>query len=291
MTEQAKLVLDCANTHGEGIFWNAADKQVWWTDIHGQKIWRYDPLRNKAESFDMADRVCCFAPRVGGGFIVAFSDRISLFDFDRGEGDVLYRFEPDNPHTRLNDGRTDRQGNFIAGGMNEGTGDFDSSVVRVASDLSVSVLLQGVSCANSTCFSPDGNTMYFADTPTQEICAFDYHEQSGQLANRRVLADFSAEPGLPDGSCTDAEGGVWNAEWEGRRVVRVSPDGVIDQIIELPVWKPTCCAFGGPELDTLFITTSCLMTSNDQILAEPGSGGLFAIKPGVRGVIDQPFAG
>ena len=89
----------------------------------------------------------------------------------------------------------------------------------------------------------------------------------------------------------DAEGGVWNAEWEGRRVVRVAPDGNIDRVIEVPVWKPTCCAFGGPDLDTLFITTSRLLSNEAALEKEPESGGLFAVKPGVRGVLDTPFNG
>lgn len=287
----AKLVLDCANHHGEGVFWNATDERVWWTDIHGQKIWAYDPVSGSADSFDMPDRVCCFVPRMGGGLIVAFSDRISLYSFETGEIKCLYRFEPNNPNTRLNDGRTDRQGNFVVGGMNEVTGEANSSVIRVNSDLSVTPLHSGISCANSICFSADGTTMYFADSPDRELCAYDYDASIGKMTNRRVHASFSNDSSLPDGSCIDAEGGVWNAQWEGRRVVRVAPNGTVDKIIDVPVWKPTCCAFGGPDLDTLFITTSCLMSSSDQILAEPGSGGLFAVKPGVRGVIDQPFAG
>jgi L-arabinonolactonase len=288
---RAELVVDCKNHHGEGIFWNPRDGRVWWTDIEGSTLWAYDPDSKLSQSFAMPDRVCCFAPRQGGGLIVAFADRVSLFDLETGAEERFYDFEPDNPNTRVNDGRTDRQGRLIAGGMNEGTGEANSSVVRIDPDLTVTTLFDGVSCANSTCFSPDGTTMFFADTPDREIVAYDYDTERGTVSGRRVLASFAAEPGLPDGSCVDAEGGVWNAEWEGRRVVRIGPDGKIDRVIEVPVWKPTCCAFGGADLDTLYITTSRLM-SDDEILAkEPLSGGLFAIKPGVRGVEDAPFRG
>ncbi|MEO1105395.1 MAG: SMP-30/gluconolactonase/LRE family protein, partial [Pseudomonadota bacterium] len=106
-----------------------------------------------------------------------------------------------------------------------------------------------------------------------------------------VHADMSGEPGLPDGSCVDAEGGVWNAEWEGRRVVRIAPDGTIDRIIQVPVWKPTCCAFGGANLDTLYITTSRLGTETADLANEPLAGALLAVRPGVRGLEDTPFAG
>lgn len=239
----------------------------------------------------MHDRVCCFAPRASGGWIVAYADRVVLLDDGFENERLVTRFEPDNPETRLNDGRTDRQGRLIAGGMNEGSGKADSSVICIDTDLGVHTLFHGVSCANSTCFSPDGATMFFADTPDREVVAYAYDAANGAATNRRVLASFAGEPGLPDGSCVDAEGGVWNAEWEGRRVVRIAPDGTIDQVIEVPVWKPTCCAFGGRDLDTLYITTSRLMSDEAALAKEPSSGGLYAVKPGVKGVIDAPFNG
>lgn len=287
----AERVVDCRNQHGEGIFWNPADGLVWWTDIEGRALWSFDPASGTSEQIPMRDRVCCFAPRKSGGLIVAFSDRVVFLDPTRGAEELIHVFEADNPETRLNDGRTDRAGRFVLGGMNEGSGAASSSVISIGPDLTVQTLIEGVACANSTCFSPDGATMYFADTPDREIVAFDYDQTDGTISNRRVHADFSGEPGLPDGSCVDAEGGVWNAEWEGRRVVRVAPDGTIDQVIEVPVWKPTCCAFGGPDLDTLYITTSRLMSSEQVLEKEPDSGGLFAAKPGICGVIDTPFNG
>lgn len=287
----AELILDCQNHHGEGIFWNSSDQCIWWTDIEGHCIWSYEPASGQSAHYPMDDRVCCFAPRQSGGLIIGFADRLSLFELNTGREELIQRFEPDNAATRVNDGRTDRQGRFVVGGMNEKTGDADSSLIRVDADLNVSVLIRGIACANSTCFSPDGNILYFADTPDREIIAFDYDSDTGNVSNRQVHCSFSAEPGLPDGSCVDANGGVWNAEWEGRRVVRVNTDGEIDQIIEVPVWKPTCCAFGGPDLDTLYITTSRLMSDEQALANEPQSGGLFAVKPGVRGVLDTPFAG
>lgn len=287
----AERVVDCRNHHGEGILWNPADGLVWWTDIEGRAIWTYDPLKEESASFPMPHRVCCFAPRQKGGLIVAFADRVAFFDPGTADETLIVAFEPDNPETRLNDGRTDRKGRFVVSGMNEVSGAANSSVISINADLSVRTLIKNVSCANSICFSAEGTTMYFADTPESEIVAFDYDDASGQTSNRRVHADFFQEPGLPDGSCVDAEGGVWNAEWEGRRVVRIAPDGQIDRVIDVPVWKPTCCAFGGPNLDTLFITTSRLMSSADVLEKEPDSGGLFAVKPGLNGVMDTPFNG
>jgi len=288
---QAELVVNCRNHHGEGVFWNPVDERVWWTDIEGRALWSHEPASGKSTSIELSERVCCFAPRANGGLIVAFADRIALYDPTTKSETLVATFESENAETRLNDGRTDRSGRFVVGGMNEVSGRADSSVVVVDTDLSVRELFGGVSCANSTCFSPDGATMYFADTPDREIVAYDYDTATGAVSNRRPYASFAGEPGLPDGSCVDAEGGVWNAEWQGRRVVRIAPNGEIDRIVDVPVWKPTCCAFGGPDLDTLFITTSRLMSGDDVLEQEPESGGLFAVKPGIRGVPDTPFNG
>ncbi len=287
----ADLVLDCKNKHGEGVFWSAQDCLVWWTDIEGCAIWSFDPATKRSNSYAMPSRVCCFAQRRSGGLVVAFDDRISLFDLDSRHEEKIADFEPGNPQTRTNDGRVDRQGRFVIGGMNEVSGAADSSVIRVGEDHRVETLITGVSCANSTCFSADGKMMFFADTPDRKVLSFGYDTNTVPLSAGKVFASFADEPGLPDGSCVDAQGGVWNAEWEGRRVVRIAPNGSIDTIINMPVWKPTCCAFGGPDLDTLFITTSRLMSDDETLANEPTSGGLFAVKPGVRGVQDVPFYG
>jgi L-arabinonolactonase len=289
--DKAEPVLDCGNLHGEGILWNAADGRVWWTDIHGKQLWWFDPASRASQSIPMPDRVCCFAPRAQGGFIVAFAKEVAFLELPSGKVTRLHGFEPDKPETRLNDGRTDRQGRFIAGGMNEGPGPARSSVLRVDPDGSVTTIITDVACANSTCFSPDGQRMYFADTPLRQVWVYDYDAASGTPRNRRVLADFAGEPGIPDGSCVDADGGVWNAEWQGRRVVRILPDGKIDRVVEIPTLSPTCCAFGGQGLDTLYVTSSRLEMTPEQLAAEPLAGALFAFKPGVRGVVDAPFAG
>lgn len=289
--DRAELVLDCRNDHGEGIFWNPEDRLVWWTDIEGRKLWSFDPASGSSNSISMPDRVCCFAPRAGGGFIVAFAGSVAFYDPDTGNLHTLHEFEPNNPETRLNDGRTDRQGRLVAGGMNEGSGAADSSVIRIDGQGRIARIIDGVSCANSICFSADGTTMFFADTPERKIRSYAYDTATGEIGAMRIHADMSDEPGLPDGSCVDSEGGVWNAEWEGRRVVRIAPDGKIDRVIEVPTWKPTCCAFGGADLDTLFITTSRLMSTEDDLANDVHAGGLFACKPGARGVQDTPFAG
>jgi len=286
----AELVLDCRNTHGEGVLWDGRTRRVWWTDIHGKKLWAYDPAAGGATSFEMPARVCCFAPRAGGGLLIAFAEGFAFYDLDSGAREDLAAFEPDLPDTRLNDGRTDRAGRFVAGGFDEVNGKPITSVWRVDADRSTTRLFGEVTCANGTCFSPDGRTMYFADSPRRTLEAIAYDPATGKVGARRVLGRIEG-PGVPDGACTDAEGFVWVAIWEGDRVERWSPDGRLDRTVEVPVHKPTCCAFGGAGLDVLYVTTSRLGSSEAEVKRQPTSGSLYAFRPGVRGLEDTPFAG
>lgn len=288
----AELVLDCRNKHGEGIFWNPADGRVWWSDIDGRLLCWLDPATRQSGTIPMRDRACCFAPRKDGTFIVAFAHDIALFDPATGNDEIIHRFEPEKTGTRFNDGRTDRQGRFIAGGMNEsGDGLPTSSVVRVDADLSVTTIISDVGCSNSICFTPDGRTMFYTDSFIGDVYAYDYDIATGTPSNRRVVVSYDSDHGAPDGSCVDAEGAIWNAVWDGYRVQRILPDGTIDRVIDLPVPRVTCCAFGGPGLATLYITTSQQGMSPDDVAKSPLSGSLFAFTPGIAGVSDAAFAG
>ena len=290
---QGELLLDCRNMHGEGIFWSAHHGLVYWTDIHGEHVHTFDPVTAQMRRIAVPGRVCCFATREGRRWnevVAAFSDGFALLDLVTGVRRDIAAFEPSKPTTRLNDGRTDRQGRFVAGGMDDAGLKPISSVWRLDSDLSLTQLFDGVGCANGACFSPDGRTYWFADSPTCAIEAFDYDIATGTPTNRRVVANTAA-PGVPDGSCVDSEGYVWNAVWEGYRVDRYAPDGTLDRTIQIPVAKPTCCAFGGADLGTLYITTSRLGESEERLAREPAAGGLFAVRPGVTGLVDAPFAG
>lgn len=288
---RADLVVDCRNAHGEGVLWSHEHGLLMWTDINGEHIWTYNPASGKQHRHKTPGRVGCFAPRRGRHsheLIAGFADGFAFLDLSTGKREDIAAFEPDLPTTRLNDGRTDRAGRFIAGGMDEPGLAPISSVWRVDPDRSVTRLFGGVSCANSTCFSPDGKCMYFADSPTKTIVAYEYEPDDGTLGERRYLAQVD---GIPDGSCVDSEGCIWNAVWEGYRVERRLPDGRLVQMVDVPVRKPTCCAFGGADLTTLYITTSRLMEDDDSLRQEPTAGSLYSVKPGARGLADTPFAG
>lgn len=285
-----ELIHDGGNVLGEGLVWNEADGRVWWTDIESCRLFALDPRTGKVAAYDAPERVGCFAPRARGpGLLAAFASGFALWDPVSGAREDIAAFEPDQPDTRLNDGRTDREGRLVAGGFDEkGGGRLISSVVRVDPDGTVTRLLDEVGCANGTCFSPDGRTMYFADSMRAAIWAFAY---DGGLGTRRTVATFAQQPGIPDGSCVDEEGGIWNAQWNGHRVVRFLPDGTVDRVIMLPCGKVTCVTFGGPDLATLFITTARYTATAEELAREPAAGALFACRPGVRGLPDMPFAG
>jgi L-arabinonolactonase len=227
---RAELLLDCRNAHGECVFWSAAHALLYWTDINGELIWTFDPVSGSRQSYPTPGRVCCFATRKDRSateLVAAFADGFAFLDLETAERAPIADFEPDKPTTRLNDGRIDSCGRFIAGGMDEKNLAPISSVWRLDADLTLTCLFDGVACANSTCFSPDGRTMYFADSPTREIAAFAYDPKNGELGEKKIIATLSPGTGVPDGSCVDSEGSF------GTRFGRATALSVASQMANL----------------------------------------------------------
>jgi L-arabinonolactonase len=290
---QPEVAVQANDAHGEGVFWSQDHRLLYWTDILGERVWTWAPDRGEAKAFATPGKVCCFATRRGRAWnevVAAFADGFAFLDLLTGARRDIAAIDAGLQGVRLNDGRTDRQGRFLAGGMNEASPAPLASMWRLDTDLTVTRLFGDVSCANGACFSPDGRTFWYADSGRGDIEAFDYDVTTGTPSGRRSVAK-TAPSGVPDGSCVDSDGFVWNAVWEGYRVVRYAPDGRTDRVINVPVRKPTCCAFGGDDLGTLFITSSRLGESAESLAAEPLAGSLFAIRPGIVGVPDEAFAG
>ncbi len=276
--------------HAEGPVWSDREQCLYWTDIESSTLWRLDPGTGRATSWAMPEKVCSLALREKGGLLIAFESGLSFRDPDTGAGERIVNVEADLPTTRLNDGRCDRQGRFVVGGFDSSEKDL-SAAYRLDLDLSLHRLFGGLSSANSTCFSLDGRTMYYADSPQAAIWAFDYDTITGTPSHRRVFCDFRDQPGQPDGSVIDADGLLWNAQWNGSRIVRYRPDGSVDRVIEMPCRNPTSLAFGGPGLDTLYVTTSRLTLTSEEELHQPLAGSLLAIHPGVKGLPETRFRG
>jgi L-arabinonolactonase len=276
--------------HAEGPVWSDQERLLYWTDIESRTVWRLDPETGRAKSWTTPEKVCSMAFREQGGFLIAFESGLSFYDLQTRVQQRIVDVEPDLPTTRLNDGRCDRQGRFVVGGFDSSEKGL-SAAYRLDIDLSLHRLFGGLSSANSTCFSLDGRTMYYADSPQAVIWAFDYDPLTGTPSNRRVFCDFRDQPGVPDGSVIDADGCLWNAQWNGSRIVRYRPDGSIERIIEMPCRNPTSLAFGGRELDTLYVTTSLLTLSEEESRRQPLAGKLLALHPGVKGLPETRFGG
>jgi L-arabinonolactonase len=276
--------------HAEGPIWSDREMRLYWTDIESSTIWSLDPETGKTSGWSLPEKVCSMAVREKSGFLIAFETGLSFYDPGTQLEQRIVDVELDLPTTRLNDGRCDRQGRFVVGGF-DSSENGRSAAYRLDLDLTLHRLFGGLNSANSTCFSLDGRTMYYADTPQAVIWAFDYDPETGTPSNCRIFCDFRDQPGTPDGSIIDADGCLWNAQWSGSRVVRYRPDGSVDRIVEVPCRNPTSVAFGGRGFDTLYVTTSRLTLTEEQTRLEPLAGTLLAVHPGVKGLPETRFRG
>jgi sugar lactone lactonase YvrE len=239
----------------------------------------------------MPESIGCFALRGAGGFVVALRDGIWLARYDGTLVKKLADAPFDRSHHRFNDGRCDAQGRFWAGTMNERRDAPSGTLVRVDPAGRLECVLGDMTISNGLAWSPDGRTMYHADTPTRTINAYDFDAAAGTPSRGRVFARFAAETDRPDGAAVDREGGYWSAFYRGGKVVRLSPAGTVDAEYPLAAQCPTMCAFGGDDLQTLYVTTARQHRDADELARLPHSGGIFAMHVDVPGLPEPKFAG
>ncbi len=286
----ATPVLACRNRLGEGPIWSVSEQALYWVDIVGPAIHRLAPATGEHRSWPMPEHVGSIGLRAAGGLVVALKSGFGLFDPASGQVEMINHAEADRLDNRFNDGRCDRAGRFFAGSLTYSEDRPEGALWRLEADHTAAKVLTGLTVPNGLCWSPDGATMYFVDTPTRKIMAYDYDLASGTPERPRLLVEVDGE-GWPDGSCTDCEGGIWNAEWDGGRVVRYRPDGQVDQVVTIPARRATCCAFGGPDLKTLYITSAWDRLSTRERAQFPESGNLFAVELDVAGLPEATYAG
>lgn len=277
---------------GECPLWSVEEQVLYWVDIEGRAVHRFDPSTGHDEHREMDLRPgSMVATSSPGRFLVGAETELGWFDWVSGDYTRAVECEPAGTGNRLNDGRTDRQGRFWLGSMYEDTSARRSTGIlhRVDPDLGLSRHRTGIGVSNGIAFSPDGTTMYFADTFAKTVWAYDYDVDTGDRSNERVFTDFSGLPGGPDGACVDANGCYWVACVRGWAVARLTPDGAIDRLIEVPVEKPSMPAFGGSGLETLFVTS--ISGGVGPGADEPHAGGVLALDVGVAGIPETPFAG
>jgi L-arabinonolactonase len=296
MQHTSTLALDCRCTLGEGIVWSPNLQSVLWTDIEKSTLWMYRPHDGIARQWSLPDRLGCFAVCRSGRLLLGLAKSLAFADVDF-DGDSPLRIapvidiEPGGTRTRINDGRTDRAGNFVFGTYNEAQDAASGSFYQYSSRFGLRRLdLGGVVIPNSICFSLDGRTMYFCDSPTGLVRMCDYDADSAGVANIRSFVQYREGDGLPDGSVVDGEGYLWNAVWGAGVVRRFNPEGTLVEEIAVPSRNLTCPAFAGAALDQLFVTSSRQEMTDDELNRVPTCGGLFLIRPNVRGIPDALFS-
>ncbi|WP_347329795.1 SMP-30/gluconolactonase/LRE family protein [Marinimicrobium locisalis] len=282
--------LPVANELGEGVLWHPRQQALWWTDIHGRRLYRYHPESHGLTQWPTPERLATF------GFVenshpqtlmAAFDKGFALYTPETGACHWLAQPEIDRPGNRFNDGKVDRQGRFWAGTMvEEGdplADDEGGALYCWKGDTPLEPQLKGLGICNGLCWSPDSRTAYLSDSGRGVYYAYDFEPHSGSFSNRRVFA--LAEEGTGhDGSCVDAEGNVWNARFGGGKVVCYSPEGEVLLELKVPVSQPTCVAFGGPDLSWLLVTTGTENLPEKQRAKEPEAGNLLIYQTDVKGL-------
>ncbi|KAF1043447.1 SMP-30/gluconolactonase/LRE family protein [Xylophilus sp.] len=289
-----RCVVQGADILGEVPLWCGRTGRLWWTDVRRPALQSYEPATGAFRALRMPSDMLSgsIALREQGGLLLATATGLYTFEPDSGHAPERIA-DPiaGAPGMRLNDGKTDRRGRFWVGSMHDTDRSATGTLFRVDADGSFRPMLDGFVLPNAICWSPDDRTMYFADTHNQIIWAFDYDIAQGAIANRRVFKDWTHQIGRPDGATVDTEGYLWNCMVASGQLVRLAPDGSVNRVIQLPVTNPTCPAFGGPDLDTLYITSHSQRLTAQQLAREPLAGALLALDVGVRGLPEPRFGG
>lgn len=291
MSVEVDLALDTKADLGEGPCWDPRAGVLVWVDITVGLVHRFDPATGRDEAFDVGRLVGAAVPTTAGRVAFAASDGFSLLDPATGRVEQIAEVEADDPQTRMNDGKCDPAGRFWAGTMDIEGGRPLGSLYRLDADHRVARVLTGVTISNGLGWSPDGRTMYYIDSVTHGVDALDVEPATGSVSNRRRLVGFPIEWGLPDGMTVDEEGFLWVAFWDGAAIRRVAPDGRIATVVGFPVSRVTSCAFAGTDLTDLYVTSARNGLSDAKLRNEPHAGGIFHLRPGVRGLPHHPFAG
>ncbi len=278
---------------GEGALWDAEQQALYFLDIFGKSVFRHEPASGETRSWRTPGHVGAMGLRENGsGAVVAMTNALHLLDFGSGALERIAGPAFDNPGVTVNDGAADHRGRFVFGGCSAGMDDPKPSggLFSLGLDRTITQLDDGVHQSNSHCFAPDGRTLYCADSFLNTIYAYDYDLESGSVANKRVFANTAELGGVPDGSTVDQDGVVWVPIFKGGKIAAYRPDGRLERVIDLPVRLPASLAWGGADLDRLYV-----MTINPAQFGWPeeeGSGYVYVVDGlGTAGVPEPRFRG
>jgi sugar lactone lactonase YvrE len=286
-----RCVLDARASLGEGPVWSVREQALYWVDINAPSLNRFDPRSGSNVVMPMPESIGCFALRESGGFIVALRGGVWLARADGALERKLAQAAYDQSTHRFNDGRCDPRGRFFPGSMNELRNAPSGALYRLEPNGTLTEILPSLTVSNGLAWSPDGRTMYHADTPARTIRAFTYDTVSGMPSQPREFHRFEGEAERPDGGAVDSAGNYWSALYRAGKVVKLSPSGdVLDQF-DVPAMCPTMCAFGGADLRTLYVTSARQERDAEELARLPFSGGVFAMQVDIPVLPEPLYAG
>ena len=292
MDTGVELLVDAHAQVGEGPLWDEEQQVLYWVDILSSLLYIYDPATGENRGLDVGRHVGTVVTRASGGLMLAVQNGFASFDLETQELTLIANPEAHITGNRFNDGKCDPAGRFWAGTMAYENPTNQGSLYRLDTDLSVHKIFGDVAISNGIIWSLDHTTMYYIDTLRKNVRAFDYADDTGDISNERVIITVPEEIGMPDGMAIDSEGMLWVAHYGGSCVSRWNPKTAQLLLkIDLPVTQVTACAFGGPNLDILFITSAAQELDAAELARQPLAGGLFAIKTPYQGVLSFRFGG
>jgi sugar lactone lactonase YvrE len=293
--KNAELLFNLGGIISEGICYDEVSDHLYWLDLLDNKIFIYSIENNTIKIINLNQNTGCLAVRENGGLVAALQHGIYFVDIETSELELIVNPEEDKPNNRFNDGKCDCMGRLWAGTMSKdldsGSGDTTpkGALYCLDTDLNIDKKLDGVAISNGIGFSPDNKIMYYIDSPTMEILAFDFDKNTGNISNKKTVVTVSETTGMPDGMTVDAEGSLWVAMWGGASVVKYDPEtGKELQKISIPAPNVTSMVFGGQEMDELFVCTAKLNTDLNKY---PDAGGVFKIKVDIKGQYTYKFKG
>lgn len=287
-------LIDARDQLGEGPLWDVEEQRLYWIDSLGKTIHRIDAAGGDRRDWQVPDAIGSMALREAGGAVLSLRGGFYSFDFASGAAELIADTNMADDRIRMNDGKADRQGRFLAGSMDWNESEPLAALWRLGTDHGTAQLEDGIICSNGPCWSRDGSRFYFADSFTRQISAYDYDTATGAISNKRVFCDFAAHHlrGFPDGATVDSEDCVWSVEVYAGRLVRFTPDGALDRVVQLPVSYATSISFGGPDLDIAYVTSMARSVPGRGAPREREAGGLFAVHGlGVTGLPEPRFKG
>ncbi|MCL4833757.1 MAG: SMP-30/gluconolactonase/LRE family protein [Caldilineaceae bacterium] len=292
MSRKVHVLVDIRALVGEGALWDEQAQVLYWVDILSSALYVYNPATGENRSYDIGQHVGTVVLRDSGGVMLALANGFAEYDLASGKLTILSDPESHLPGNRFNDGKCDPGGRFWAGTMAYKNQSTQGSLYRMDADYSVHKMLGDIGISNGIVWSHDKATMYYIDSIAYSVRAFDYDNASGDIANERVAVSVPREMSVPDGMAIDAQGMLWVAHYGAGCVRCWNPHTgqLLDQI-DLPAKQITSCAFGGENLDTLFITSAAQQLDAGALAQQPLAGSLFSVKPGVTGALTYRFAG